>query len=167
MMESSKGKGRSMGLTYPTLSKTNYTTWALKMKVMMQAHGVWEAVEQSDPKANVEERTDKIALAMIYQGVPEEILLSLAEKKQAKDAWEAIKTMYQGAKKVKSAKIQTLKAEFESLAMKESELDDFWSKLNGIVTNVRALGEEMKDAYVVKKLLRVVPSKFLQIASTI
>ncbi|XP_074356671.1 uncharacterized protein LOC141696427 [Apium graveolens] len=76
--------------------------------------------------------------------------------------------MYQGAEKVKSAKVQTLKAEFESLAMKESDqLDNFWLKLNEIVINIRALREEMKEAYVVKKLLRAVPSKFLQIASTI
>lgn len=52
--------------------------------------------------------------------------------------------------------------------MKDTELlDDFYMKLNGLVSNIRALGEEVKESYVVKKLLRVVPSKFLQIASTI
>lgn len=40
-------------------------------------------------------------------------------------------------------------------------------KLTRLVTNIRALGEEVVESYVVKKLLRVVPSKFLQIASTI
>lgn len=33
--------------------------------------------------------------------------------------------------------------------------------------NIRALGEGIEEAYVVKKLLRAVPTKFLQIASTI
>lgn len=92
----------------------------------MQAHGVWEAVEQTDPKATVEDKVDKVALAKIYQSVPEETLLSLSEKKQAKDAWEAIRTVCQGADKAKAAKIQTLKYEFESLSMKDTELlDDF------------------------------------------
>lgn len=40
-------------------------------------------------------------------------------------------------------------------------------RLNGLVTNIRALGENIEEPYVVKKLLRAVPSKFLQIASTI
>ncbi|XP_074361123.1 uncharacterized protein LOC141701346 [Apium graveolens] len=40
-------------------------------------------------------------------------------------------------------------------------------KLNGLVTNIRALGEEVLESYVVKKLLRAVPTKFLQIASMI
>lgn len=134
----------------------------------MQAHGVWEAIEPKDPKVAVEDKIDKRALAVIFQGLPEEILLALAEKKTSKDAWNAIKTMYLGADKVKAAKAQTLKGEFEALTMKENEqLDDFYLKLNSLVTNIRTLGEQMEEVYVVKKLLRAVPSKFLQIASAI
>lgn len=51
--------------------------------------------------------------------------------------------------------------------MNDSEqLDDFYLKMNGIVTNIRAICEEMSESYVVKKLLRAVPNKFLQITST-
>ncbi|KAL8155747.1 hypothetical protein AgCh_000958 [Apium graveolens] len=46
-------------------------------------------------------------------------------------------------------------------------MDDFCLKINGLVRNIRSLGEEMNESYVVKKLLRVIPSKFLQIVSTI
>lgn len=46
-------------------------------------------------------------------------------------------------------------------------MDDFCLKLSGIVTNIRALGEGIHESYVVKKLLRSVPKKFLQIASTL
>lgn len=168
-VDANKTKSGSFGLTYPTLSRENYTAWALKMKVYMQAQGVWSAVEEkTDPKVVVEEKTDKIAMAMLYQGIPEEVLLSVADKKTAKETWEAIQTLCQGAEKVKKARVQTLKAEFESLSMKETEgLDDFYMKLNGLVTNIRALGEEMKESYVVKRLLRSVPQRFLQITSTI
>lgn len=73
-----------------------------------------------------------------------------------------------GAHRVKKARVQTLKAEFESLNMKESDkLDEFYMKLKGIVTNIRALGEEVKESYIVKKLLRAVPPRFLQKTSTI
>lgn len=168
-MDINKAKGGgSIGLSYPTLAKNNYTTWALKMKVYMQAQGVWGAIEQSDPKVAVEEKTDKVALAMLYQGLPQDMLLSIAEKSTAKEAWEALKTMCQGADRVKKAKVQTLRTEFESMNMKDSEqLDEFYMRLNGLVTNKRALGEEMKESYVVKKLLRAVPSRFLQIVSTL
>ncbi|KAL8127880.1 hypothetical protein AgCh_014722 [Apium graveolens] len=164
-MDNGKNKGGSFGLTYPMLAKGNYTAWALKMRVFMQAQGVWNAIEAPDPK---DEKSDKIALAMIYQGIPEDMLLSIAEKKTAKEGWEAIKVMCQGADRLKKARVQTLKAEFETLRMNDGEqLDDFYMKLNGLVSTIRALGEEMHESYVVKKLLRAVPSRFLQIASTI
>lgn len=134
----------------------------------MQAQGVWVAVEQSDPKGVVETRTDKMALAAIYQGIPEDTLLSIVEKKSPKEAWEAIKMMYMGVVRVKTAKVQTLKSEFESMSMKETDnLDEFCMKLNGVVTNIRVLDETMEESYVVKKLIRAVPTKFQQIASTI
>lgn len=168
-METGKNKEGAISLNYPMLTRANYTAWAMKMKVYMQAHGVWEAVAPKDPKTTtVDDKVDKIALAAIYQGIPEDVLLSLADKGTAKEAWEAIKIMCQGAERVKTAKVQNLKAEFESMIMRDSDsIDDFSMKLNGVVTNIRALGEEIAESYVVKKLLRAVPSKFTQLASTI
>ncbi|XP_074323483.1 uncharacterized protein LOC141660397 [Apium graveolens] len=163
-----KWKNGSIELSYPMLTRSNYTAWALKMKVFLKAQGVWCAIEQKDTKTPVDDKTDKVALAMIYQGIPEETLLSLAEKETAKDAWEAIKTLYQGADRAKQAKIQSLKSEFEAMSMKEDEsIDEFHMKMNGVITNIRALGETMSESYTVKKLLRAVPSKFLQITSAI
>ena len=58
--------------------------------------------------------------------------------------------------------MQSLKKEFESMTMKESEkLDDFYLRISELVTNIRALGEQLEEARVVKKLLRVVTINFL------
>lgn len=76
------GSAGSVGLTFPMLAKSNCIAWALKMKVFMQAQGVWIVVEPSDPKTIIEDMTNKVALAMIYQGVPEETLLSISYKKR-------------------------------------------------------------------------------------
>ena len=47
-----------------------------------------------------------------------------------------------GAERVKEAKVQTLKGEFESLTMKETNnIDDFFMKLSGIATNIRVFEE--------------------------
>lgn len=139
-MENNKAKSGSIGLTYIMLARSNYTAWALKMKVVIKAQGVWNVVEPKDPKKAVDDKTDKVALAMIYQGISEEILLSLADKEMVKDAWETIKMLYQGADRVKKVKIQTLKAEFEALTMKDDEMiDDFYMKMNRIMTNTRAV----------------------------
>lgn len=167
-MEGFKSKDGTVGLNYPLLTKSNYTAWSIKMQANMQAHGIWSAIENADPKAVVDEKIDNVAKATIFQAIPDDILLSLAEKKTAKEVWTAIKTMCLGAERVKQAKIQTLKTEFENMCMKDTEqIDEYSLKLNGLVTNIRALGENMEETYVVKKLLRSVPPRFLQIASAI
>ena len=100
--------------------------------------------------------------------MPEDVLLTIAQKETAKEAWEAIKTMCMGVERVKEANVQTLKGEFESLTMKKMDkIDDFCMKLSEIVTNIRVLGETMEESSVVRKLLRSVSDKFLQIASNI
>lgn len=80
---------------------------------------MWDAVEPEDPKIVVDVKTDKVALAVIYQGIREDMLLSIAEKKTAKEAWDSPKIMSIGADRVQKAKVQTLRAEFESMNIKE------------------------------------------------
>ncbi|XP_074322771.1 uncharacterized protein LOC141659741 [Apium graveolens] len=167
-METNKGKESSFSLSYPILTKTNYTAWAMKMRLFMQAHGVWDAVKPKDVNAAIDDKMDKRAVAIIYQGIGEDLLMSIADKTTSKTAWEATKTVHLGANKVKKVKAQTLKAEFESLVMKDTEqLDDLCMKMNSLVTNIQMLGEKVEEMYIVKKLLRAVPVKFLQIASAI
>uniref|UniRef100_A0A0A9DE89 CCHC-type domain-containing protein n=1 Tax=Arundo donax TaxID=35708 RepID=A0A0A9DE89_ARUDO len=162
---SSMAKESSVTLQYPLLTRSNYTSWAITMKAYLKAQGVWEAI---DLEKDIDMRKDQMALAAIYQGIPEEILLLLVEKETAKEAWQMLKTMHMGVKRVMEAKVQTLKSELDVLRMKEGEsIDDFAMKLTSIISKIRALGEKVDEAYVVKKLLRVMPQKFLQVVSTI
>ncbi|XP_074323271.1 uncharacterized protein LOC141660206 [Apium graveolens] len=152
-MESSKVKECSFGLSFPMLTKTNYIAWSLKMKVFMQAHGVWDAIEPKEATTTVEDKVDIRAMTIIYRGIAEDLLLSIADKKTSKEAWDAIKTVHLCADNVKNAKVQTLKSEFEALTVKDTEqLDDFCMRLNGFVANIRTLGEEIEEEYMVKKI---------------
>lgn len=67
-METSKAKESSFSLSYPSLTKTSYTILSLKIKVFRQAHGVSEDIEPKDLKIAIDDKLDKWALAVIYQG---------------------------------------------------------------------------------------------------
>ena len=109
-----------------------------------------------------------MALAAIYQGVPEDVLLMIAKKDSAKEAWETLRTMHMGADRVKEAKVQTLKSEFEVLCMRDGEsVDEFAMKLTSIVTGIRSLGEQVDETSVVKKFLRAAPHRYMQIVTSI
>lgn len=46
-------------------------------------------MEPKHPKSTIDEGIDKIALAMINQGIPEDMMLSLVERKIAKEEGES------------------------------------------------------------------------------
>ena len=116
----------------------------------------------------VDERKDYMALAVIFQAVPEAMMMVLAEHETAKEAWDILKEMHVGADRVKEARAQTLMSEFDVMCMKETEsIKDFAMKLTTIVNEIRVLGDKMEERTVVKKFLRAMPDKFLPIVSTI
>lgn len=89
-------------------------------------------------------------------------------KKTAKEVWDSLKTRYLGADRVKKARLQTLKSEFDNLRMKEDEsIDEFTAKLSGMATNYSNLGATLENAALVKKLLDFVPNKFFLVIAGI
>ena len=71
---------------WPQLTKTNYDSWSLLMKLKLQARCLWDAIEEED----ADFQDDRSALEAICSGVPEEMVPTLATKATAKEAWEAI-----------------------------------------------------------------------------
>ncbi|WVZ83270.1 hypothetical protein U9M48_030436 [Paspalum notatum var. saurae] len=58
--------------------------------------------------------------------------------------------------------------EFENFRFRDGEcVDDAAVRINGLVASLREMGETLEDHRVVKKLLRVVPKKFKQVAVAI
>ena len=73
-----------------------------------------------------------------------------------------------GVNHAQQAKQQTLKSEFEMLHMEENEsIDSFTTKLTSIINKAPSLGLTYEDLTLVRKLLNVVPNKFLQIVASI
>ncbi|XP_073309973.1 uncharacterized protein [Primulina huaijiensis] len=98
----------------------------------------------------------------------EDILLQIAKKKTAKDTWDSLKTKYLSGDRVKKARVQTLKSEFDALRMKETEtIDEFAGKLSAINSKFSTLGDTLEDSSLVKKLLDSVPEKFFPIVAGI
>ena len=89
------------------------------------------------------DETDKndMAVALIFQSIPEALILQVSDLDNVKKVWEAIKSRHMGAGRVKEARLQTLMAEFERLKMKESDtIDNFVGKLSEMTSKSAALG---------------------------
>uniref|UniRef100_A0A0A9E480 Uncharacterized protein n=1 Tax=Arundo donax TaxID=35708 RepID=A0A0A9E480_ARUDO len=151
-------------MEFPALTRANYHEWALVMQVNLEALGLWGAVESAD----VERREDRLAMAAILRAVPAEMKAGLAKKKSAKEAWAAVKTMRMGDARVREANAQRLLKAFENVAFKDGEsIDEFAMRLRSLVTELGELGETVEEVRVVKKMLRIVPAKYNQVAVSI
>lgn len=60
----------------------------------------------------------------------------------------------QGNDTVKTVKMQTLRAQFETLKISDIEnVDEFMTKLMGIVNHIKFIGEIVTDQTIVEKVL--------------
>jgi hypothetical protein len=92
----------------------------------------------------------------------------LGMKKTVKEAWKAVKSMRVGADRIKEANAQRLLKEFENIKFKDSEtVDEFALRIGALAADLRMSGESIDDARVVKKMLRVLPQSYAQIAISI
>lgn len=126
------------------------------MKMLLRVHKVWEVVESDSTEGD----KNDLATALLFQSIPETMILQVGALDTAKKVWDAIKTRHVGADRVREARLQTLMTEFERLKMKETDkIDDFMGKLTEISSKSAALGESMNEAKLVKKFLQGLPRK--------
>jgi len=147
------------------LTKTNYAEWSMVMKVKMQARRMWDAVRYGD--ADFDE--DRRALEALLAAVPTEMHSSLANKRAAKDAWDAIAAARIGSDRTCRSTLQKLCQEWENLAFKPGEdVDDFALRLDTLMQQLARYGDnDIDEERAVEKFLRVVPKKYSQVAIAI
>lgn len=140
----------------PMLTATNYTVWAIRMKVVLQLHKVWEVVETETTEVD----KNTMATALLFQAIPETLIIQIGNLTTAKKIWDAVKVRYVGADRVREARLQTCKTEFDRLRMKDSDtIDEFVGKLTELSARSTALGEDIDEPKMVKKFLSSLPSK--------
>nr|GEZ36703.1 zinc finger, CCHC-type [Tanacetum cinerariifolium] len=131
------------------------------------SNGLWETIEPLE-KTQSDNKKDKTDIVFLYQDLPKEQLLQITNHKSVKAIWDALKTRHNGEQIVQQARLQTLKSDFEMLHMKEEKIiDTFTEKLTTLVNKETSLRHTILDQTLVRKLLNVVPDRYLQIVASI
>eukprot|EP00253_Pinus_taeda_P029676 PITA_29676 len=169
----------------PQFNGKNYDYWAITMRALFASQDLWELVEDGfEERADENEfnrltqgekdllksnrKKDSKALVFLYQAVDQSVFPKITAAKTSKEAWQTLKTTYQGMEKVKTTKLQLLGRDFENLNMKESDnIDSFFTHVIGLITQMRTHGETIEERRIVEKILSVLPSKFDAIVTTI
>lgn len=149
-------KEGSLSIKCPMLNTTNYTVWSMHMKVLLKVHKVWETIE---PGAADGDKSD-MARALLFQSIPETLIIQVGNLDTAKEVWEAIKARHVGADRVREARLQTLMDDFSRLKMKDTyTIDEFSGKLAELSSKSAHLGEIIEESKLVKKFLSSFPKK--------
>lgn len=156
---------KDAAIKYPMLSSSNYTFWAIRMKIALKVSEVWETIDSGIK----DEKKNNLAIALLFQSIPEALVLQLGELDTAKGVWDAIKTRHIGAERLKEARLITLMAEFDLLKMADDEtIDVFAGKLAEITSKSASLGVVIEEPKIVKKFLTSLPCKrYLQIVASL
>jgi hypothetical protein len=136
------------------------------MKLFLQTQGVdiWQAVlnESKSPTTipidaigkRLYESNSK-AMYAIVGGLAGLEFVKVMHCASAKEIWDKLKYVYEGDTKVKSAKLQSYRSQFESLKMEESEdIATYFLRIDEVVNTMRGLGETINNNIIVKKVLR-------------
>lgn len=67
-------------IKYPMLTSSNYTVWAMRMKIALKVSEVWETI---DP-GTADTKKNNLAIALLFQSVPEALILQVGDLNTAK-----------------------------------------------------------------------------------
>ena len=142
------------------------------MKSYLQSMGadVWAIVEQgyqypatipTDPTKRKNYESNAKAVNAITGSLTESEFVKVMQLNTAKEMWDKIILSYEGDAKVKSAKLQTLRIEYENLKMHSDEsIASFFLQLDDVVNRMKILGETITESTLVEKILRSLTTKF-------
>jgi hypothetical protein len=97
---------------------------------------------------------DARAFGMVQRGVSETIFPRIMRATRVKEDWDTLQEEFQGDKKVRAIKLQTLSRDFKNMRMKENEsVKDYSTRFLELVNQMKAYGEDMIDRRIVEKIL--------------
>ncbi|GMP38233.1 hypothetical protein CsSME_00009564 [Camellia sinensis var. sinensis] len=128
----------------PRFSGKNFDQWCVQMKALFGFQELSEVID-----LGYAEPLDQAAAAAALTQVEKDCLRDNRKKDkkalfflyQAVEEINMLQKSYKGDEKVKSVRLQTLRGEFESLKMKDSEsIFDYFSRVQSVVNQLRVNG---------------------------
>ena len=171
-------KQRAMGssgfaMNLPTLDGKNNECWSIQMKAILGYQDCLEIVQKglgslaenaTDAQRNSHRdsrKKDCKALCLLHQCVDPDNFENISRAETSKAAWEILEKSYSGVAKVKKVKLQTLRRQFELLAMEDQEsIAGYFNRIQALTNSMKNCGEEMKDQLIVEKVLCTLTARF-------
>ena len=157
-------QGKQTKTGAPLFDGLTYTFWNVRMRVFLQAYGVdvWKEVVNGynvpttplidNSRKKLYEDNSK-AMNAILSGMAKIVFVNIMHCETTKEIWDKIKNIYGGDDKVKGAKLQTYRGQFENLKMKDEEnIATYFLRVDEIVNIIRGLAKKIEESIIVQKI---------------
>jgi hypothetical protein len=163
----------------PLFNGCGYALWKIRMKNFMLALGfdIWQSgvdgyTTPTTPPKNVAGKKiyndNSREVNAILGGLENSICVKAMHCKSTKEICDKLEVVYEGDNKVREAKLQTYRTQFENLKMKEEEnIVEYLHGVDEVVNSIRGAGEEITDKPIVQKISRSLPLRYYAKISTI
>lgn len=114
--------------------------------------------DQDDRKAY---NANAKAMNSITSGITDSEFTKIMHCTYAKEMWEKLVGLYDGDSKVKKAKLQTHRRQFESLRMEDEEdIAAYLLRVAEVVNSMKGLDEKVEESTIIQKVLRSLLDRF-------
>ncbi|CAM8986897.1 unnamed protein product [Rhodiola kirilowii] len=144
-------------LQMPKINGRNFKNWSIQLKAFFRSQDLWSLVETGYTKVvgkafdelEKEDRDlladtrkkDQKALFAIFQAMEEPIFEKISEAETSHKAWTILENAYKGDERVMRMRLQTLRGDFESLRMADSEsVSTYCDRVQAVVSNLNVNG---------------------------
>jgi hypothetical protein len=147
----------------PLFNGGGYALWKIRMKNFMLALGfdIWQSVVDgytapTTPPKDVAGKKicndNSREVNGILGGLTNSICVKVMHCKSAKEIWDKLEVVYEGDDKVKEAKLQTYRTQFENMKMKEEEnIVEYFHRVDEVVNSIRAQEKKLQINLLCKK----------------
>ncbi|CAM9000033.1 unnamed protein product [Rhodiola kirilowii] len=149
-------------LQIPKFNGRIFKNWSIQLTAFFKSQDLWSLVEtgytevvgkafdelQKEEKDLLAEtrKKDQKALFVIFQAMEEPIFEKISEAETSHKAWTILKNAYKGDERVMRMRLQTLRGDFESLRMTDSEsVSAYCERVQPVVNNLRVNGEALEE----------------------
>ncbi|CAL1369375.1 unnamed protein product [Linum trigynum] len=160
----------------------DYDHWSLLMENLLRSKEYWDVICDGfkEPPVGVELTTaqakalenlqlkDLKAKNYLFCSIDKSILKTITRKSTSKELWDSMKMRYHGNERVKRARLQTLRRDFEILEMETGEsINEYFGRVMVVVNIMRNYGEQMNEVKIIEKILRTLTEKFNYVVCSI
>ena len=144
------------------LNNDNYQIWKYKMELLLIREELWTVINTPKPEeaqqAQIWQKKDDKARATLGLFVEDAQIIHVRKKTTAKEVWDSLKNYHE--KSTLTSKIYLLRQICELKLSEGGDMEDHIVKMENLVDNLTALGEELKDHLVVAMLLSSLPESY-------